>query len=242
MSMTLLELNKKSLENLMKEREIDSIDYFIHDFLPIYNYDAISLEGMNKIPYEKVKYFFELNKIPDYSEREVKELSNHKKAFELIIKWTKEKNDLTEEDIKDLHSVLADEIYIGGVYRNVNIQIFKAAHQPPDFIKVYDRMRKVFEYLKENDLSYFDKGIYLNASLAKIHPFLDSNGKLGRLILNFYLMKDNYLPISINVTEREEYFKAIEEFKINKDLKSIKEFIVRKLNERYEKLITKLDV
>ena len=67
---------------------------------------------------------------------------NHVRAYDLIAKWAKEGTNLTEELVKDLHEVLVKDIFQGGVYRNVNIQIKGASHQPPDYIKVYDRMKK----------------------------------------------------------------------------------------------------
>lgn len=234
MQKELLEVLVRNLNNLLKDKKINDLSYFDEEFVAKYTYDAISMEGRNKIPYEKIKVLIEHKQIPNYSEREIKEVLNHVKCYEKICEWSKTKKDLSEEDIKDLHHLLEDEIYIGGVYRNVNISINEAQHQPPNYIKVYDRMKRLFDDIITNDFSYLEKGVFIHAHLAKIHPFLDGNGRLGRLVLNFYLMKAGYLPISIAVSEREAYFKTIDEFKINRDIKPLTSFVINKLVERYE--------
>lgn len=238
----LLMANVKSLENLKKEKNIVDIVSFDHNFKYIYTYDAVSLEGRNKMTFEKVKRLLEIEDGTGYSEWEIKEVLNHNNAFKKIIETSKLKKNLTEEDIKDLHAILEDNISVGGVYRNVNIQIPGAAHQPPDNIKVYHRMKRLFNDLEDYKLDLFDEGLLMHANIAKIHPFLDANGRLSRLVLNFYLIKAGYLPISISVDKRVDYFKALEEFKVNKDIEPLKLFVVKEMNLRYKDLIDKLDI
>lgn len=241
MGKELLEVLVRNLNNLLEDQKISSLDEFDKEFIAIYTYDGVSLEGRNKIPFESVKFLIEYGITPEYSEREVKEVLNHVRVFEEIIKLVKIKKDLTEEDLKDLHNLLEHEIYIGGVYRNVNIMITGAQHQPPNYVKVYDRMKRLFDDLETSNLDYFNKGILLHANLAKIHPFLDGNGRLGRLVLNFYLMKAGYLPISISLDDRDLYFATIDEFKINKNIEPLTNFIIKKLITRYEDKIKELE-
>lgn len=236
----LLDSNVKAFENLVKGQR-DKLEEIEKDFLNKYTYDAVSLEGRNKMTFEKVKRLIELGDKSDYSEREIKEVVNHVKAYNYILKLANERNTLNEEILKDIHQLLEEGIVIGGVYRNVNIQIPGATHQPPNSVKVYDRMKRLFNDINDNELNLLDEGLLIHATLAKIHPFLDANGRLSRLVLNFYLIKSNYLPISISTNKREEYFKTLEEFKVNKDIKPLKKFIVNLLNERYNEEILKLE-
>lgn len=238
----LLEVNVKLLENLLKENDITDICEFDKEFLVTYTYDAVSLEGKNRIPFESVKRLIEVGAIAGFSEREIKEVQNHVNAYNEVIKLTKIQNQLNEDNIKDLHAIIQNDIMIGGVYRNVNIQIPGAEHQPPNHIKVYMRMKQMFEDIKNMNLSLFDEGIYLHAQLNKIHPFLDGNGRVSRLVLNYYLIKAGFIPVSIPLDYREEYFKVLETFKVEKNIEPLKLFIIKLLNERYEKLIDKLEV
>lgn len=238
----LLEVNGKLLENLLKENKITDLAEFDKDFLVNYTYDAISLEGKNKMTFENVKKLIERKAVAGYSEREVKEVLNHVDAYYELIKLTKSQDELLEEDIKDLHAIIQKDIIVGGVYRNVNVQIPGATHQPPSYIKVYVRMKRMFDDLALNDFDFFDKGLFMHANLAKIHPFLDGNGRVGRLILNFYLIKSGHIPISIPLKYRKEYFDRLDHFKNEKEILPLKNFIKKLLNERYVELIEKLEV
>lgn len=235
----LLKANKESYKNLTDKQD-ELVNELEKDFLNRYTYDAVSLEGRNKVTYEKVTRILGLKDKTGYSEREIKEVLNHAEAYRYVLKLTKKQNRLTEEDIKDIHQMLEEGIVLGGVYRNVNIQIPGAIHQPPNNVKVYDRMKRLFNDLKEKEYDYLDEGLLIHATLAKIHPFLDANGRLSRLVLNFYLIKAGYLPISIKLDKRDEYFKTLEEFKVNKDINPLKTFILNLLNERYDEEILKL--
>jgi len=238
----LLEVNAKLLENLLKENKITDLAAFDKDFLVNYTYDAISLEGKNKMTFENVKKLIEHKAVIGYSEREVKEVLNHVDAYKALIELTRKNNELTEEDIKDLHAIIQKDIVVGGVYRNVNVQIPGATHQPPSYIKVYVRMKRMFDDLAISNLDLFGQGLFIHANLAKIHPFLDGNGRVGRLALNFYLIKAGLIPISIPLKYRSEYFEKLDYFKNEKDILPLENFIKKLLNERYVELIEKLEI
>ena len=154
----------------------------------------------------------------------------------------KENKKFDEEKLKDIHEILVDGIFQGGVYRNVNINIFGATHQPPDYVKVYDRMAKFFRNLSEFEGTPLEKATYAHASIAKIHPFVDANGRLAKLVLNYFLMMHDYLPISIPLEQRETYIEKLEVFKTEKDLKPLHDFFKSLLVKRYEEVLKELDV
>ena len=131
----------------------------------------------------------------------------------------------------------------GGVYRNVNINIFGATHQPPDYVKVYDRMAKFFNNLDQFEGTPLELATYAHASIAKIHPFVDANGRLaGKLVLNYFLIKNNYLPISIPIEKRDAYIEYLEAFKTEKDLNPLTHFFKDLLIKRYENVLKELDI
>ena len=179
------------------------------------------MQGHNRIPYEDVKRLSQAKALLEYSEREQKEMLNHLEAFEFVKKEAKAGVPFTEEKLKDIHEILVEGIFQGGVYRNVNISIFGASHQPPDHVKVYDRMSKFFRNIEHFQGDVLEKATYAHASIAKIHPFVDANGRLAKLVLNYFLMMSDYLPISIPLEMREEYIARLELFKSEKDLKFI---------------------
>jgi Fic family protein len=243
MTIEILEVEKVHLQNILRERTDEALNIPMQAFKVNYTYDAISLEGHNRMPYEDVKRLIELKRLLNYSEREQKEVLNHVKAFEKVLELVSQKIKLTEEHVKDIHEILVDGIFQGGIYRNVNIQMMGSKHQPTDHAKVYDRMHKLFESIANNNkLSDLDKAIEMHAGISKIHPFLDANGRLSRLILNFYLLEANYLPMSIHLNDKSEYISHLETFKESKNIQPLKLFVISNLVKRYEEVIEQLEI
>jgi len=154
-------------------------------------------------------------------------ISNHKNAFLKTLEMVKNDIPMTENNLKDLHQILMENISnIGGLYRNVDISISGSNHTPPSHIKVYDRMKKYFDYTlagPQGDVLEFIANCHLQ--LAKIHPFLDGNGRLARIVLNYHLLNNQFMPVYVKYEERKRYFSLLEEFKVNKNIKPFIEFL-----------------
>ncbi len=154
-------------------------------------------------------------------------INNQKNAFLRINQMVKDNITMTENELKDLHQLMMEGFSdVGGLYRNVDISLSYSAHTPPSYIKVYDRMHKYFDHtLSEPTESLFEHIAYAHLQLAKIHPFLDGNGRLARLILNYHLMRNGFLPVLITKEKRREYFEYLEEFKVNKNITPFIEYL-----------------
>lgn len=241
MEKDLLEVERKHLSNVTKECEEKQIKENDERFALTYTYDAVGM-GENRIPYEDVKRLSQAKALLEYSEREQKEILNHLKAYEYVKKEAMEGKTFDEEKLKDIHEILVEGIFQGGCYRNVNISIFGASHQPPDHVKVYDRMAKFFKNLNQFEGTPLEMATYAHASIAKIHPFVDANGRLAKLVLNYFLMSHDFLPISIPLELRETYIEKLEIFKTEKDLNPLKDFFKELLIKRYEEVLKDLDI
>lgn len=163
---------------------------------------------------------------------------NHYQAYLFMIEHIEQKGKLNEDFLKDLHEILMKGIMPGGLYRNVDIRIIGSNYIPPSHIKVYDRMKKYFYELENFHGSDLDYIVFAHLQLSKIHPFLDGNGRLARLILNFCLLEKGYLPVIISIKDRKRYFNALEEFKVNKNIHSFDAFLKELLNKEYHRMIS----
>ena len=148
-----------------------------------------------------------------------------------------EKDPRNGQVFKDVHEILMKDIAIGGIYRNVNIKINGSNHTPCDYLKVYDRMGKFFYDIENYEGSVIELAAYTHLQIAKVHPFLDGNGRMARLMMNYQLISHGYLPVSVPVKHRNEYFEALEEFKVNKNATPFIEMLETLLNKEYDRAI-----
>lgn len=196
-----------------------------NDFLLYLVHSALSFDD-NELKIEEVQDVLSGQYVGISSDK-VRRITNQKNAFLRIVTMAKEGIKLTEDELKDLHQTLMDGFNIpGGLYRNVDISVKGSNHTPPSYIKVYDRMEKYFNYIaegpKEDVLEYIS---YCHLQLAKIHPFLDGNGRLARLVLNYELMSNGFAPVIITADERDKYHHALEQFKVEKEINPFKDYL-----------------
>lgn len=65
-----------------------------------------------------------------------------------------------------------------------------------------------------------------------IHPFIDGNGRVGRLLVNLELIKMGYLPIDIKFIDRTAYYSAFDNFHIKKEIKAMEKLFAKYMLER----------
>lgn len=150
------------------------------------------------------------------SQRPIKEhldIIGHKDAFEFVVELSANTQPLTEHDILQIHSlVLMNDRLNAGVYRRLPVQIMDASHVPPQPFIVPDMIRElVNDYAASND-DIFTKIAKFHLDFERIHPFIDGNGRTGRLIMNLELMKHGYLPIDIKYADRMKYYDSFQDY------------------------------
>lgn len=169
----------------------------------------------------------------------VRRITNQKNAFLKIVDMAAKGIALTEDGLKDLHQILMEGFNIpGGLYRNVDISVKGSNHTPPSYVKVYDRMEKYINYIAEGPKEdVFEYISYCHLQLAKIHPFLDGNGRLARLVLNYELMSNGFAPVIITADERDKYHTVLEQFKVEKEITPFKDYLkeleLKSINKYY---------
>ncbi|MDD5294006.1 MAG: Fic family protein [Candidatus Izemoplasmatales bacterium] len=195
-------------------------------FDKLYIYESTSFDN-GDFSYEDVCFLLEdhSREFPDKSEHIRKAIINNYHAIQMVHRLVQEDTPLTESIVKDLHQVLVEGIFSGGVYRTRDLFILGAKHVPPTYLKIFQKMAQYFADLNDPDLKGLKKAAFAHLQILKIYPFMDANGRLARLLLNYQLELDGYLPVSVTKGERDEYFRTIDEFKINKDIEPFTAFL-----------------
>ncbi|MDR1940967.1 MAG: Fic family protein [Endomicrobium sp.] len=137
--------------------------------------------------------------------REIYEAINHKYALNFILDNLQSKPD--ERFIVEIAKTINKNINEISGFRNVDVFIRGAQHLPPKKEQVQNKMLCFIDnYNNTKYGSIFEKVASNHIEFEKIHPFIDANGRTGRLLINFELLKNNIAPCIIPVEDRSKYF------------------------------------
>lgn len=222
-------------KNILDKEIVEKIDKaFDIDF----TYNSTTIEGNTLTLIETKAVLEDKIAIGGKSLREIYEVVNHNKAFEYIKKSIEKLEILDEEKIKDIHEILTENIMQGGIYRNTDVAITGATHTPPTPNEMYKQLKFFYDDLKINQekLNPIEFAAWTHAEFVRIHPFIDGNGRTSRLIMNYQLMKNGFLPINIKVEDRLEYYNALDLYATKKDLTPFLNFILALEEERLNEI------
>lgn len=163
-----------------------------------------------------------------------KSQGKYKKALELVFKNLQNNDELDERFIKKLNETINRDIKDTEGYRAVQVFIQGSEHIPPEPEKVPNLMMYYIYNYNHDEQDIFEKIARYHIEFEKIHPFEDGNGRTGRLLLNYELLKNNLPPVVIAKEDRVKYF----EFLRNNDITGLAEWLKdlsTKEKERIEK-------
>lgn len=216
-------LPEAALENYSKAFEIE------------YTHNSTAIEG-NTLTLMETKLLLEDKlSVGGKDLREIYEVVNHNKAFAYVADRIKQGKLLDEKTIKDIHALLMENIIMGGIYRNEDVYISGAQHVPPTPNIMYQEIKGFYEDLNQDKYSNsIESAAWTHAEFVKIHPFIDGNGRVSRLIMNYQLMRGGYLPISIPKEERLSYYDCLETYALHGDLKPFTALIAQLEEKRLD--------
>ena len=230
---TLLYLNNLLTEQEIKELEDikekykkqpkESFENRYEVFTSDFTYNSTAIEGNTLTLQETAQLLFE-GITPRKSMREINEVLNHKKAFDFILSYN---GDVTKEFICDLHKIvvkdtLKEELKTQiGCFRNLQVYLRGTDWLPPKPEDVPKEIKSLlFWYSKNKEkLHPLIVSAYFHAGFETVHPFVDGNGRTGRLLMNFILHKNNFPMVNILNSIKYKYYEALESAQIRGNLK-----------------------
>lgn len=220
----------------LKEYIFNNQAYF-EDFITRSTYHSNAIEG-NTLSYaETYAILFNDNDFKVSAKpREIYEAINHKYALNYVLNHLDA--DMSESMIKDIAILINRNISEISGYRTVAVGIRGAEHIPPDPMQVPQMMMYlVYNYNHTVYDDIYQKIAQMHVQFEHIHPFEDGNGRTGRLLLNFELLKNNQAPIVIPKDQRTEYFKMLEQY----DSEGLAHFF-KELSEQEQQRINSMPV
>jgi Fic family protein len=179
------------------------------EFLINFTYNSNAIEGNTLTLQETALIIKEGITIDKKPLKDHLEAVGHKEAWLYVEELIKQKVQLSEKVIKEIHSlVMMDRREDRGVYRRVPVTIMGAVHTPPQPYLVPSQMEQLITRYQQkmSSLHVVERVSLFHLEFEAIHPFIDGNGRTGRLLLNLELMKEGYPPINIKFGDRRRYY------------------------------------
>ncbi|MBU0457156.1 MAG: Fic family protein [Nanoarchaeota archaeon] len=194
----------KSLDKISREKEKER-------FLSIFISNSNAIEGSTLTVKETFNYLFNDIAPKDHSKKELFMASNLLNAWNYLEKNCKKFP--TDKDLFELHRLVnlnvEDEVTLG---KYKKVQNYIGDVHTSSYLFVKEKMKKLFFWIKKSykQVNDFEVAFQSHAQFEIIHPFVDGNGRVGRLLLNWLLIMKSLMPLAIPVKERSDYIVALE--------------------------------
>lgn len=214
----------------------DDLEVALDNFKIVFAYHSNGIEG-SSIDYHTTREIFEGKPLSNYNgtAREIFEAQNQKFAYDFILESFDIRKDIDLAFILQLHSIL-----LYGCYDSVRW----GKGERPGMLKKHDYcvgLSEVGSFPEDtendllcliNDLSenagstnLLLKAAYFHSVFETIHPFADGNGRVGRTLLNYYLILNQHPPIVIFNEDKDTYYLALEVFNKTEELSGFVKFL-----------------
>lgn len=148
-----------------------------------------------------------------------------------------------EQLIKRAHELIfaeARDPKTRGVYHTADVEITGTEFQPAPAVYVPERMEALVGSINRSHRHAAIKAALFHLEFESIHPFVNANGRTGRLMSNLLLMREGYEPVNIQAESRARYIAAIQAFSLGDNPYPFVAFFCFSLVERLEKIVALL--
>ncbi|MDD3365517.1 MAG: Fic family protein [Syntrophomonas sp.] len=222
------------------------LDKYLDSFRILFAFHSGKIENED-ITFHDTREIFENGKVLNYTgnPRALFEQLNQKLCYEVLKDKIIQKEPLSVEIIREIHKVLTSGTYDGNRY-------IENEERPGEF-KKHDYVTGLHEVGSstedvESDLIELINEIneyggndvlkaasYLHAKFEFIHPFADGNGRVGRTLLNYYLMINNHPPLIVYDEDKRLYYESLQKYDEDEELSALNEFFKYQVEKTWEK-------
>ena len=238
--LTAIERKKKELDTRRPLTE-GELERLTEEFVVEYTYNSNAIEG-NTLTLRETDMVLRGLTIDRKPLKDHMEAVGHKEAFDFVSDLVKDQIPLSESIIKQRHDlVLADKREDRGVYRRVPVRIMGAKHEPVQPYLIQPKMEQLLEAYRNSTEHISPRLARFHIEFEGIHPFIDGNGRTGRLLVNLELMKAGYPPIDIKFTDRISYYNAFDEYCVRHNLGAMEKLFAGYVNARLDSYLMMLE-
>jgi Fic family protein len=226
-----LRKGKESLLKMIDESELSE---------SVFNSNAIENSTLTLKETERILLDLEVSR--NVSVREVFEAKNLARLMQYVESKVSE-TELSMEHILLFHKMLIGNIddSIAGRFRKKGEYVRVGTHIAPAPEHV-ERMTEeiLIDYFSNHEIYFSDKIAKFHLDFETIHPFCDGNGRIGRVMMNYQLMRLGFPTIIVRDKEKQVYYRSFSEYKNTKNPKTMEKIISLALLESLHKRLTYL--
>lgn len=203
---------------------LDGVEYmaladYDRDWLVRYTYNSNAIEG-STLTLEDTSLVLEGEFVPsDSPARYVFAARGVADGMAYVREYAKEGRKLNEELIRRLHEVTALDLqpFARGTFRPYGYlaRITATRVKTADPLEIRDDLNALIDGLNGSGAHPLLKVAGFHAMFENIHPFMDGNGRTGRQLLNFMLLKHGYRPVAIKYDAKRDYARGLEAWQVD---------------------------
>ena len=230
---------KRDRLNAMRPLTPGEVKRLQEEFMVEFTYNSNAIEG-NTLTLKETAMVLDGMTIDQKPLKDHLEAVGHRDAFLYIQDIAKQELPLSAFVIKNIHSlVLMNQPEDKGIYRKIPVRIMGAYTEP---VQPYLIEPKMTELLAANEerkitMSVIERIARLHLEFEGIHPFIDGNGRTGRLIMNLDLIRNGYPAINVKFADRKKYYDAFDAYFRDGNAEEMTELIAGYVNQRLDEYL-----
>ena len=234
---------KKARLSELRPLTAGEVERLREEFMIEFTYNSNAIEG-NTLTLKETAMALEGMTIDQKPLKDHLEAVGHRDAFLYVQDIASKDMPISEVVIKNIHSlVLMNKPEDKGVYRRIPVRIMGAYTEPLQPYMVQPAMEGlIIENNKRTEtMNIIERIARFHLEFEGIHPFIDGNGRTGRLVLNLDLIRNGYPPINVKFTDRKRYYEAFDAYYRDNDASKMTTLIAEYVNERLDEYLAVLN-
>lgn len=184
------------------------------EFLVEFTYNSNAIEG-NTLTLRETAMVLEGMTIDKKPLKDHLEAVGHRDAFVYMEELARKGTPITSHEIRAIHSlVLGDRPEDKGRFRRVSVRIAGAYATPTEPFLIEEKLEELLkeDKARQKKMHPIERIALFHLIFEGIHPFIDGNGRTGRLLMNFELIRQGYPTVNVKFADRKQYYDAFDAY------------------------------